>query len=543
MISYVLVSNPKWTIFDATGRLAEGGTITTWSSLDHSTPKNVYADPGGLFPYLDPVVLQADGSPQSLMYWKIDEDNPTDRYYVVVKDKFGNIIFTVDNFPDNSGGGVTPITSYLDIENHLVNGQFLFIDAINSTDSLMSPAPTGLTHVAPGSGFFKNTSGDYVPAIDPLIPSGWVYEKEGGTGVTDSIQFIDVTAIGEDIPNAPSANATRFFRYSFSGAGTSSVLDSRLTNIIPNVEFLQNETITVSFDTHANVVGIQGAFEITQFFGAGGTGPATISQAFTFSGNAWARQHIVINVPTIQGKTKGPNQDDAVFISWVFPLNSVGQFSIANLQVQRGSFATFPYIEQSYAQDQYKVLIDLITRGNALYRTGDYLYSDNGSLLFPNDRLGWLLLFDILQSIGKTNASGATSYGLEYKNLYVLWWNLYDQTECIVNGGRGANALADFNANKRMSIPQHVIGYVFAAAGVGVNSSHLAGTFQGAETHTLTEPQMPEHAHSSLVAVQFVAQSGTDQTSVVGGNTGVAGGNQPHNNMQPTAYKYLYVKL
>ena len=284
MISYVLVSNPKWTIFDATGRLAEGGTITTWSSLDHSTPKNVYADPGGLFPYTDPVPLQADGSPKTLMYWKLDEDNPTDKYYVVVKDKFGNIIFTVDNFPDTGGGGVTPITSYLDIENHLVNGQFLFIDAINSTDSLMSPAPTGLTHVAPGSGFFKNTSGDYVPAIDPLIPSGWVYEKQGGTGVTDSIQFIDVTAIGEDIPQAPSANATRFFRYSFSGAGTTPVTDSRLISIIPNVEFLQNETITVSFDTHANVVGIPGVFEITQFFGAGGTAPVTTSQAFTFSG-------------------------------------------------------------------------------------------------------------------------------------------------------------------------------------------------------------------------------------------------------------------
>lgn len=534
MINYVLAANPKWYFNDATGKPAAFGTITLWSSLDHSTPKFVFARPDGTVPYLNPLRLDASGGTEVPIYWEI---NGVDLYYVVVRDRNGNLICTIDNFPDNNGGGVTPITSYLDIENHLVNGQFLFIDAINAADSLVTPAPTGITHIAPGCGFFKDTAGDYVPAIDPLIPSGWVYEKQGGTGVTDSIQFVDITVLGEGIPQAPSANATRYFKYSFTGVGTSPVTDSRLINIIPNVELFQDEQLTISFDTHANVADVLGAVEITQFFGAGGSGSVTTPAAFTFSGNAWARQHVVITVPNLIGKVKGPNQDDALFIQWVFPMNTVGEFSLANLQVQRGSFATYPYIEQTYAQDQYKVLIDLMVRGNILYRTGDYQWSDNVAA-----RIGWFLVFNSAQSIGKATASTATSFGLEYKNLYILWWTIYDQLECVVNGGRGASALADFNANKKMSIPFHIVGSVFAVAG----NSILVGFHEGEKTVSLTGDQNGPHTHVIRVASGAQSGSGADNPDGFGApvaSTESSGLGQAHQNMQPTVYKYLFVKL
>ena len=38
-----------------------GGTLTTWKSDDHSTPKFVFSDAAGLHPYTDPIELDATG--------------------------------------------------------------------------------------------------------------------------------------------------------------------------------------------------------------------------------------------------------------------------------------------------------------------------------------------------------------------------------------------------------------------------------------------------------------------------------------------------
>jgi microcystin-dependent protein len=536
MITYLLAPSPKWYFFDSFGRLAAGGSITTRSSLDHTTPKFVYSDAAGLHPITDPIILDATGGSPVPMYWQI---NGVDLYYVVVRDAVGNIIFEIDNFPFVGGGGVTPITTITDIENHLVNGQFLFIDAVNEADSVISPAPIGDTHLAPGSGFFKNIVGEYVPVAVSGAQSGWSFRKAGGVGAIDAIRFVNVTGIGENNPNAPSANATRYFEYQLSGIGAA-ITEASLNNIIPNVQLFQNETLTISFDTNSNVAG-NGTFQIEQNFGTGGAPSPPVpptTHGFAFANTGWARQSFTFNVPSVVGKNRGTNLDDHLRISWLFPLGVIGSFRLANLQVQRGVFGVTPYIEQTYAQDQYKILVDLMTRGNILFQTGDYQWSDNVVA-----RTGWLIIFNSAQFLGKTAASAASSFGLQYQNLYVLWWTIYPQTECIVNGGRGVSALADFNADKRMSIPQHLVNYVFGVVG---NSIGPVGVFEGERVHQLTIPELPSHNHTTSASGTPVASGsgGTASPLFAGGSlTGATGGNIPHNNMQPTTYKFLFVKL
>lgn len=534
--TYLIAPSPKWYFYDAFGAQAAGGSMETTSSLDHTTPRFVFSDLGGNFPYLDPISLDRTGGSPVPMYWEINE---VDLYYLVVKDKNGNIIFSVDHFPTVGGGGSTPVTSNIDIENHVINGQFIFIDALNSADSTLNPIPLNTPiRLAPASGFFKDATGHYVNNLFDGN-SGWLFELDGGAGQTGFIEFVDVTAIGTGVPSAPTANATRFFRYELQIAGALQTA-AYLYQTVPQVETFSGQLLTITFDTRTTAAGNpQGTFEIFQDFGTGGapTTPGVPSSAnFNFSSGAWARQTLQLTVASVVGKIKGTNGDDHIEIIWNFPLNTLGAFEITNLQVQIGNFGLTPYIYQDYNQDQYKVLIDLITFGNIAFQTGDYIFSDSTS------KPGWLIIFNDAQFIGKTAASAATSFGMQYKNLYILWWTVYNQAQCIVNGGRGVSALADFNADKRMSIPQLLVNHVIAAAG----NSIPFGYVEGAPINALVAANLPPHEHTIDFADAGTGSApgssnpGVVGTTVTGPGPGVSA---PFSIMQPTHYKNLFVKL
>lgn len=533
--TFSLAPSPKWYFLDAFGVPAAGGTLTTWQSDDHSTPKFVFSDAAGLYPYTDPIELDASGGTPVPMYW---EFNGTDLYYIQVMDASGNLIFDLDNFPIIGGGGSTPITTNIDIENHLINGAFLFIDAINSAGSLIQPIPTATPfRIAPAAGFFKSLTGSYEPSI-PNNMSGWQYLAVGGAGSTSSIQFVDVTNIGEGIPNAPSANATRFFRYQLSATGTIQTTE-QLFQVIPGVETFSGELLTITFDARANTAGT-GSVSIEQFFGTGGTPSSTVttSQSFAFPTTGWARLSLQITVPSVVGKLLGTNGDSSVNVIWNMPLNTIGIFDLANLQVQRGNFGITPYIYQTYNQDQYKVLVDLLTIGNLLFQSGELRFISNNLFASSTFIPGWLLLFNNAQTIGSTT-SGASTAGFIYKNLYVAWWNSYPQSVCVVIGGRGLNALADFNANKAMTIPSIIINSVIAPAG----NSIPFGLFEGSRTNTLGVPNLPPHSHSVNNDLALAA-AGSDVAAVQGTTqTGLTGSGVPVNNVQPTTYVLVYAKL
>ena len=543
MMTYALAPSPKWYFLDATGKPAAGGFLYTYSNLDQTTPKFVFSDPAGTFPYTDPIQLDGTGGTPVPIYW--DTTSPG-LYYIVVTDASGNIIFALNNFPISGSGGVTPINTINDIQNHIINGQFIFIDADSSADSIINPIPKNTfgTRIAPASGFFNNGVGGYVPAYDGIL-SGWIFSEQGGLGETSSIQFVDVTPIGSGNPAAPSANATRFFRYNLAVAGAAQT-QVRLFQVTPNVETYSGETITVSFDFRGSTAAI-GVFEIQQSFGTGAPIPfANVTQNFNFIAGEWHRTSFQINVPSVVGKTKGTNNDDNIQIIWNFPLNVLGTFDLTNLQVQRGAFGTVPYIYQTYNQDQYKVLIDLMTFGNLLFPTGELKWVSNtiGSITFSIP--GWIAITDVSQTLGSAT-SGAAFFGLTYKNLYIAWWNSFPQAECIVIGGRGVSALADFNANKAMTVPRGILGTALVGAGNSLFSNEPFAFLEGEKTHALTIPELAAHTHDyALVNAGSGTSSGGGSPnilSIVGAATTVTGSNAPHNNMQPTFYLWLYVKL
>lgn len=541
MMTFAIAPSPKWYFLDATGKPAAGGFLYTYDNLDQTTPRFVYSDPAGQFPYTDPIVLDGTGGTPVPIYWDVTTPG---LYYIVVTDASGNIIFAMNQFPISGSGGVSPITTINDIQNHIINGQFIFIDADSSADSLINPIPKNTfgTRIAPASGFFNNGVGGYVPSYEGIL-SGWIFSEQGGLGETSSIEFVDVTPIGSGNPAAPSANATRFFRYNLAVAGAPQT-QVRLFQVTPNVETYSGETITVSFDFRGSVDAI-GVFEVLQFYGVGGSPFTHVTQNFNFIAGEWHRTSFQINVPTVNGKIKGANNDDNIQIIWNFPLNVLGTFDLTNLQVQRGAFGTVPYIYQTYNQDQYKVLIDLMTFGNLLFPTGELKWMSNtiGSVTFSIP--GWIAITDANQTLGSAT-SGATFPGIIYKNLYIAWWNSFAQAECIVAGGRGVSGLADFNANKTMTVPRGILGTALVGAGSSLFINAPFGFLEGTRTNTLAIGNLPAHNHGLRGSISAQAGGGAVNINGIGGiiqNTELTGSGIPVNNMQPTFYLWLYVKL
>jgi hypothetical protein len=294
------------------------------------------------------------------------------------------------------------------------------------------------------------------------------------------------------------------------------------------------------------VLGAQGVFRFEQHFGTGGAPSPDVStsQIFTFSNPGFARQSFTLVIPSVVGKNKGTNLDDHIYIAWQFPFNTIGSFDLANLQVQLGVFGLMPYIQQTYAQDQYKVLIDLIYNGNIVFRTGELKWMSVGGAV-PLDIPGWLPMRDKTAPFIGSSASVAVHKGIQFFNLYSLWWISYPQTECIVSGGRGVSAAADFAANKTMTIPQHILGTALVGAGNGIIFANF-GAFEGERTHTLTIPEIPSHTHSTQAS--SVTQVGSGGNPIFAplsspSQTGATGGGGAHNNMQPTFYLWVYVKI
>lgn len=178
---------------------------------------------------------------------------------------------------------------------------------------------------------------------------------------------------------------------------------------------------------------------------------------------------------------------------------------------------------------------------------------------------GWVRLQG--GTIGDASSGATERANADTATLYALFWNNYANAQCAVSGGRGASAAADFAAHKTLTLPD-ARGYTPVPYKSGTFGT-LGGTL-GAETHTLTEQQLPavaghthdmSHTHDVLgyssgssdfglvyengrdSAIPNTANTQGASVSTTGSGGGFGGG-QAHNNIQPSiVLGCLIVKL
>lgn len=189
-------------------------------------------------------------------------------------------------------------------------------------------------------------------------------------------------------------------------------------------------------------------------------------------------------------------------------------------------------------------------------------------------RTEWHRLYDGIAATAPTGAvvaanntvgdgsSGSTTASTETRSLFRQLWDNSSNTylAILTSGGapsvRGADADTDFDAHKRMPVPDmrgNVAVGLDNLGGTPANritaavADNIAGA-AGAETHTLITAELPSHAHDILVDTSGTTGggtniAGTNQPTDATGTTEVEGGGTAHNNLPPYVALGKFINL
>ncbi|MBP2540048.1 microcystin-dependent protein [Agrobacterium tumefaciens] len=199
---------------------------------------------------------------------------------------------------------------------------------------------------------------------------------------------------------------------------------------------------------------------------------------------------------------------------------------------------------------------------DSVFKTGDIKVRYGEGYL-----VGWVRANG--RSIGSAVSGASERAHSDTQALYEFLWGV--DGDLVVIGGRGASALADWNANKPLTLPdargRALIGVdnMGNIAAGNVPAADNLGWTGGASTHVLALSEMPSHAHGlydpghkhSIDPAR--SQAGPVTTGGSGGAnmgfvnetnlayTGIAmeatGGGLAHNNVQPSIASTFYIRL
>lgn len=142
---------------------------------------------------------------------------------------------------------------------------------------------------------------------------------------------------------------------------------------------------------------------------------------------------------------------------------------------------------------------------NALFQTGDTLWVPK-----TGTRSGWVRHNG--RTIGSATSGASERANSDCQSLYTFLWQNYADTLCAVSGGRGANAAADWAANKPIATLDlrnkspfglddmgNSAASGFSGVTFSVGNATTAGAYGGEARHTLDATEIPSHTHTASV--------------------------------------------
>lgn len=208
-----------------------------------------------------------------------------------------------------------------------------------------------------------------------------------------------------------------------------------------------------------------------------------------------------------------------------------------------------------------------------IFQTGDPIWVPVAGV-----RTGWTRMNG--RTIGSAISGAGERASADCQAQFVFLWNNFPDSICPVLGGRGANALADFNANKQITTVDmraagakglDDMGNAAAALFTGVpfvsGNATTAASVVGENTHLLVTAEIPSHNHTltdpghthPLVNANGLvggagglgfnngSNAGTLNVTVTSNTTGItiaaAGGGGVHNTTDRNVLGTWYMKL
>lgn len=205
--------------------------------------------------------------------------------------------------------------------------------------------------------------------------------------------------------------------------------------------------------------------------------------------------------------------------------------------------------------------VALHTSGSTPKEIGHYAGDVKISVSAGNEGNAWLVLDG--KTIGNASSGATSRANADMLGAFTVLWDNFANAQLAIqdSGGgastRGASALADFNANKRMPLPDlrgRTVAGLDNMGGTSLNlvtdaNADLNGGKMGAQTHPLTSAENGTHSHNAPSPfLNFVMGQTPGQgiAGVAGGTTlnyptttATSGSGTAHNNMQPTIFLYF----
>lgn len=209
-----------------------------------------------------------------------------------------------------------------------------------------------------------------------------------------------------------------------------------------------------------------------------------------------------------------------------------------------------------------------------VFQTGDVMWLD-----VQGSRTGWVR--DNGRTIGSATSGATERANADCEPLFLWLWNNYSDTFCPVSTGRGANAAADWAANKTIQLrnKQGVVpgglddmgataAGAYASVPVVSGGATTASSILGENLHQIITAELPAHTHANTLtdpghshsvqpkpdvafngggAIGSFSQTGgvttgTSATGITITNASV-GSDTAHNNVQRTVLGTFYRKL
>ena len=534
-ISYVQAFPPLWYVVGLDGLAAGGAQMFTYDSITRQ-PKPVYQDPAGTLAWPNPVIFNLNGT-KGPFYWQEDSANPDDLYYVEVYDKDGNLLWQANNFPASGASGGGNVTTYIPVVNYITNNQF-----INHIGAQAGPLPTNLV-IAP-----SNHKGFTPALVNPIVGTYGVLGPDirfvkNNTNATDSLSFVTFSL--SSAPLTGDVTPVEYLNYQCTNTPSGETYKSFQFPITQKVKNLSNQPMTFGFWASCGS-GTQTVNIYTrQYYGSGtGATPESASTRINIGSAAlttsWTWYPISFVMTSVAANSLGTpglqTDDDAVYIQIDMPLGQPSNISFTKPALFLGA------IDPDTTFESY----DMIDAIDQTPRTGDIRVS-----YWASAPLGWAPMNDSF--IGNTGSGATDPYAGQYMfQLYkTLWDAVSNNAYAPVTGGRGATALADFIANKKMQLPL-ALGRAMAASGSGAGlTPTVLGQNSGVESNsvTLSSANLPPHSHSGLYQSTEASTSGPGAFvafNPVAINTGDGPGTStPFSvpTIQPSSYMNVFIKL
>ena len=282
-----------------------GGTPTdpTFTAL----PNPVTLDMCGIF-------IDNNNGDIVLPYYDVLDDNgDVDLYYIVIADQYGNVIETLEHFPQVDDQGQNTVTQ---LNNIFPNGQFL--EHLNLPDNGVIPNTDQYTAIAYG---------------------GWSFAQ---TAASSSINIVTFPRYDSPIEN-PEQNPRYSVELQCTNANPS---DSQkdIYNLITDVNFMQGQDLTFQVTAYSNDgVPHNVSLIIYKNYGTAGSSPEeTVISTFTVTTEI-QKFNIPFTMPSNEGKTLGTSDNDYIQVIVRSPIDTVSDIIYTDFILVPGTLTALTY--------------------------------------------------------------------------------------------------------------------------------------------------------------------------------------------------------